>query len=290
MLTNLSATSAALSLGTRINIPTGTLRFPVLSALPVAYWVAGDTGIKQTSSVSWDKKYIDIEELAVIVPLPDSVYEDSGFDVWASIQPLLEGAIARAFDEAVFLGINAPGSFPVNLAAAATAAGNVVQAGTAAEEDGGLAADISDLMTTLDDDGYMADGGVAKTSLRGAVRRMSATPLLNRPGAVLTPDDWYGVPITYPMRGLWGTAAAAPEAIIGDFTNLVVGVRRDFTYKMLTESVITDNTGAIIYNLAQQDMTAMRLTFRAGYQVSNPINYDQPNAAARYPFAVLSHA
>ena len=290
MLTNLTATSAALSLGTRINIPSSTVRFPVLSALPLAYWVAGDTGLKNTSSVAWDKKYIDVEELAVIVPLPDSVYEDSGFDVWGSIQPLLEGAVARAFDEAVFLGINAPASFPTNIAAAAAAAGNTVTAGTASADDGGLAADISDLLTTLDDDGYMADGGIAKTSLRGAVRRESAAPLLNRPGAVLTPDDWYGVPVTYPMRGLWGAAAGTPEAIVGDFTNLVVGVRRDFTYKMLTESVITDNTGAIIYNLAQQDMTAMRLTFRAGYQVSNPINYDQPTASARYPFAVLEHA
>ena len=198
--------------------------------------------------------------------------------------------MARAFDEAVFLNVNAPASFPGGIVAGAVAAGNTVQAGTADADGGGLAAVISDLVETLEDDGYVPDGGIAQTGLRGAVRRMSAAPLLNRPGAVLTPDDWYGVPITYPMRGLWPTTAHAPKAIIGDFTNLVVGVRRDFTYKMLTESVITDNTGTIIYNLAQQDMTAMRLTFRAGYQISNPINYDQPNAASRYPFAVLDSA
>lgn len=288
MLNNLTDASAALALGTRINMPTGTLRFPVLSALPVAYWVTGDTGLKQTTTAAWDKKFIDIEELAAIVPLPDSVYEDTGFDVWASIQPLLEGAIARALDEAVFLGINSPASFPAGLAAGATAAGNTVVAGTADATDGGLAADISDLIATLENDGFMPDGGIAKTTLRGVVRRLSAMPINERPGQLLTADDWYGVPITYPMRGLWPAAAHSPEAIVGDFTNLVVGVRRDFTYKMLTESVITDNTGAIIYNLAQQDMTAMRLTFRAGYQVSNPINYDQPDPAQRYPFAVLT--
>jgi hypothetical protein len=67
----------------------------------------------------------------------------------------------------------------------------------------------------------------------------------------------------------------------------VIGVRQDMTYKLITEGVITDNTGAIQYNLPQQDMVALRLVFRAGYAVSNPINYQQGTEANRYPFAVL---
>ena len=53
--------------------------------------------------------------------------------------------------------------------------------------------------------------------------------------------------------------------------------------KVLDQAVIQDNLGAIIYNLAQQDMVATRCTFRVGWQVSNPINYDQPTEASRYP-------
>jgi hypothetical protein len=34
-------------------------------------------------------------------------------------------------------------------------------------------------------------------------------------------------------------------------------------------------------------MTAVRLTFRVGWQVSNLINNDQPNEANRYPVARL---
>ena len=59
------------------------------------------------------------------------------------------------------------------------------------------------------------------------------------------------------------------------------------TYKLLTESVITDGAGAIQFNLSQQDMVALRLVFRAGYAVSNPINLQNSNAATRSPFAVL---
>jgi hypothetical protein len=31
----------------------------------------------------------------------------------------------------------------------------------------------------------------------------------------------------------------------------------------------------------------MRVVFRVGWSLSNPINYDQPTEASRYPFAVL---
>jgi hypothetical protein len=52
--------------------------------------------------------------------------------------------------------------------------------------------------------------------------------------------------------------------------------------------VIQDQTGAIIFNLMQQDTSAMRLTFRAGWQVSNRINNEQAVEANRYPVASLT--
>ena len=42
-----------------------------------------------------------------------------------------------------------------------------------------------------------------------------------------------------------------------------------------------------VVNLPQQDMVALRLVFRVGWEVANPINYDQQTEASRYPFAVL---
>jgi len=55
------------------------------------------------------------------------------------------------------------------------------------------------------------------------------------------------------------------------------------------EGVIQDQAGAIVYNLMQQDMTAIRLTFRLGWQVSNLINNDQPVEGSRYPVGVLRY-
>ncbi len=53
MLTSLEARSAVLELGTVVPVARNQTRFPVLSALPTAYFVTGDTGLKQTTQAAW---------------------------------------------------------------------------------------------------------------------------------------------------------------------------------------------------------------------------------------------
>jgi hypothetical protein len=99
------------------------------------------------------------------------------------------------------------------------------------------------------------------------------------------------VPIVYPMRGLWPAAATgAAEAVLGDFSQAILGIRQDITYKLITEGVIQDGSGVIQYNLPQQDMVALRVVFRTAFQTANTLNYDNANASTRYPFAVIKQA
>lgn len=284
MLTSLATQSVVLELGTRIPMSRNQTRFPVLSALPTAYFVSGDTGLKQTTEAAWDNKFMYVEEIATIVPIPEAVLDDAGFDVWGSIQPLMESAIARTLDAAVIFGTSAPATWVTegNLVADAVAAGNVVARGTNTEgANGGLYADIVDLAATLWADGYTPNGAVGNITLRSRLLTDLDANGLPKPFPPVGAEPRYSLP------GLWPTGLSAAELLLGDWTQLVVGVRQDMTYKLITEGVITDNTAAIIYNLPQQDMVALRLVFRAAYAVSNPINYQQGTEANRYPFAVL---
>jgi HK97 family phage major capsid protein len=283
MLTSLQASSAIMALATHIPLSRSQSRFPVLSALPTAYFVSGDTGLKQTTEAAWANKYMYVEEIATIVPIPEAVLDDAGFDVWGSLKPLMEAAIVRVFDAAVIFGTNAPTTWATegNLVARAVSASNVIARGTNAAAAGGLHGDLSDLVATLEADGSIPNGAIGNITLKARLRQVRDTTGQTIPLPEDLPQPVYALP------GLWPSGSSAAELIAGDFTKIVVGIRQDMTYKLITEGVITDNTGAIIYNLPQQDMVAMRLVFRAAYAVANPINYQQGTEASRYPFAVL---
>jgi len=287
ILNDLQSDSAAMTLFRQIPMSRKQTRMPVLSALPTAYFVSGDTGLKQTTEANWANKYLNAEELACIVPIPDAVLEDTDFDAWGSVIPLCRQAIGRALDAAVFFGANKPATWPSEIVAAAISAGNTVQRGTNAAAAGGIYGDLSDLYSTIEADGYDVNGLASTTTYKGKLRNARSTQ-----GEAL--DDEFAAEIkdaiTYPMRGLWPTGAGAAEVVGGDFTQGILGVRRDIVVDRSQEAIIQDNTGAIVYNAFQQDMTLVRLTARFAFQVANTINYDQAVEANRYPFGVLHAA
>jgi HK97 family phage major capsid protein len=292
IITHLPSESAALTLFRSVPMSRAQLRIPAESALAVAYWVAGDTGIKQTTESNWTNLYLNAEELAAIVTIPEAVLDDADYDIWALIRPQLTESIGRALDAAIFIGTNIPASWPQAIVPAAVAAGNSAVDGTNAAAAGGIVGDFSDVFGKVEADGFDVNGVIANRSVKARLRNARATTgeaLANAP----SPDgtEVYGVPVTYPLRGLWpAPATGVAEAIVGDFTQGLIGLRQDITFKVLDQAVIMDNTNAVLFNLAQQDMVAVRVVARFAFQVPNPITYDQPVAGSRYPFGVLTHA
>lgn len=279
--------SAALSLFRQVRMSDRQQKLPVLSALPVAYFVDGDTGLKQVTEMAWTNKTLVVEELAAIVPVPDAVLDDANFDVWAEVRPRLAEAIGRAIDAAIIFGTNKPASWPAAIVPAATAAGNAVARGATAAQ-GGIAEDVNQVMAKVEEDGFDVNGFVTTRAYRSRFRGARGTdgqPIANvdAQGATL-----YGEPIRYALRGLWPSGLSAAELIAGDWTQGIIGIRQDITYTLATTGVIQDDTGAIIYNLFQQDMTALRVVMRVAWQVANPLTFEQANEANRYPFGVLT--
>jgi HK97 family phage major capsid protein len=292
VIKRLPLASAALSLFRHVTMARAQQRMPVMAALPVAYFVNGDTGLKQTSEAGWGNQYLNAEEVACIVPVPETVLDDTAFDIWGEVQPFMAEAIGRVLDAAVFFGTNKPATWPTAIVPAATTAGNTETEGTNDATTGGVAGDISDLFGKVEAQGYDVNGIVANRVYKGKLRNARSTTgeQLTTPeaGTEVQPagTSVYGVTVNYPLRGLWPTVGAGvPEMIVGDFTQGIIAIRQDLTYKILDQAVIQDASGAIQFNLAQQDMVAMRVVARFAWQVAQ--TPEPENVAGAYPFGVM---
>lgn len=278
--------SAALTQFRKVRMSRGQQRMPVVSALPTAYWVDGtnDAGLKQTTEVNWGNQYLDARELAVIVPVPQAVLDDADFDIWGEVQPLLIEAFGAAIDGAAIFGTNAPSGWPSSIVAQAIAAGNYVTEGTGSD----FAKDISAAMGKVETDGFDATGFWARRKVKQHLRdlRDSQGRPIYQDVANGSPATLYGEQITFVGNDAWVNNY---ELITGDPNYAILGLRQDISFKVFTEGVITDGSGAVVLNLMQQDSAAMRAVMRVGFQVANPINREN-SGNTRFPFAVVINA
>ena len=282
--------SAVLQMGRRLpNMTSRTQSMNVLDMLPMAYWVDGDTGIKQTTKMAWDRKKIYAEELAVIVPIPEAVLDDSDYNIWGEVQPRLVEAFGKKIDSAVLFGDEKPASWRSSIYDTATAAGAVVAATAETFTD---IMGVGGVISLVEESGFLPTGAMSAVKMRAILRGLkdaNGQPLFKTDMQGSTQYALDGVPMTFPMNGAFDPTRAL--MILGDFNQLVYSIRQDVTYKMLTEATIIDpSTKEIVYSLAQQDMVALRAVMRLGWEIPNPINAFQPDESKRSPFAVYKPA
>lgn len=260
---------------------------PVLSALAIAYFVSGETGLKKTTEVNWENVLITAEELAVIVPVPQTTFDDANLDIWAAIRPELVTAFGVAIDNAILHGINAPASWPTNISAGAIAAGNTIAFGAGDDFYDDVMTENGTL-TLVEQDGYEVNGHLARLTIKGILRGLrDADGGLIFSQNMQAANQYFldGQTLTFPKSGIM---PATRLLISGDWDALVYSLRQDMTWKVATEGVINDAAGNIVYNLFQQDMIALRVVMRLGWALPNPINRENIVEATRYPFAVLT--
>ena len=90
--------SVVLSNARKARMGTKTERQPVLDALPTAKFVDGETGLKHVSQFTFKNSKLIAEEVAVILPMPDSVVDDASVDLWSIARPLAAEAVGAAVD------------------------------------------------------------------------------------------------------------------------------------------------------------------------------------------------
>lgn len=281
--------STVLRMGRKLpNMSKKKYRMPVLDMLPVAYWVAGDSGFKQTSKMAWKNKYITAEELAVIIPIPEAVVDDADYDIWGEVRPRAVEALGKKIDGAVIFGVEKPDTWRDGLVDGATDAGNVVTLGASDDLYDKIMAEDG-VIAKVEESGFFPSGHMADITMRAKLRGLkdaTGQPLFRTGMQGTTSYSLDGSPIDFPRNGAFDKTKAL--MITGDFSQLVYSIRQDVTYKLLTEATIVDpSTKEVIYALAQQDMVALRIVMRLGWEVPNPINSLKSTEAERFPFAIL---
>ena len=270
--------SKALSMFKRLpNATSDKTKLRVLDTLPISYFVDETTnnGRKNITKMAWDKKFINIAELAVIVPIKENLLNDSSIDIWAQVRPRIEEAFAKKIDDAMFFGTGKPTEWRAGLVPSITTVGAEVN-----ETANGLYSDINDAMVKVEESGYNVNGILGGVGLKGKFRMM-----LDTTGQPLNTTEIGSIRREFMDNGVWDKTKST--LIVGDFSQAVYQIRQDITYKVLTEAVIQDpSDGSILYNLAQDDMVALRVTMRLGWEIPNPVNAEN-ETSARFPFASI---
>ena len=269
------------------NMTSNQTRMRVLDFLPTAYWVDGDTGMKQTTRQAWDNVFIEAAELAVIVPIPEAVLDDAEFDIFGEITPRVNEAIGQRVDSAIIFGVNRPRNWQNDIITLARQAGNNVAVGSSPDYYNLLLGE-GGVISKVEEDGFMATGALAAMTMRAKLRGIRAED-----GSLIFKSDMQGstnyaldgAPMYCPQNGAYDNTIA--QLIVGDFKQAVYSIRQDVTVKILDQGVIQDpTTKEIVYNLAQQDMVALRIVFRMGWALPNPATrMDEDRVGC--PFAYL---
>lgn len=269
--------SKALSMFRRLpNMTSDKTKLRVLDSLPIAYFVDESTnnGRKNLTKMAWDKKYINAAELAVIVPIKENVLNDISIDIWSEVKPRIVEAFGKKIDNAIFNGTDKPADWRAGLIP------SIVTAGAEVTEGDNLYSDINDVMTKVEESGYNVTGLLGGVGLKGKFRMLTDTT-----GQPIKGTEIDSLPKAFLDNGAWDKTKSI--LIAGDFSQAVYSIRQDVTYKVLTEAVIQDpSDGSILYNLAQDDMVALRVVMRLGWEIPNPVNALN-ETATRFPFANL---
>lgn len=291
----LPTTSVFLSLARQMpRMTSKQTKVPVMTGLAQAGFVTGDSGRKPTSNLSWDNVFINAEEIAVIVPIPEAVLDDASYDIWGEARPRIVEAFGKAIDQAVFFGTNKPSTWPDGIVPAAIAAGNVVKIGVDANADlydnilgeKGVIAKVE--QTGIGLNGYV--GALALRSMLRGARDKNGQPIFrasySNGNTGRMAYDIEGQPIMFPDNGSWDATSAL--LLAGNFDYARYAIRQDITFKVYDQGVITDGDGKVTLSLMENDCVALRAVMRIGWALPKPVN--PISGTTYYPFSVLTPA
>ena len=261
--------SAVLTLGRTITMPEGAMSVPIITVAPSASFV-GAGARKPVSMVEWTAEALEPEEIALTTWIPDVYIDDAGFPLWESVRAEASAAIARALDAAVLYGTGAPASYP--------SGGLAAIAGTAQTGTDALAA-IDAAASSIEATGLIPNGIAAGTAIGSALRK--AYREIAMPPSEAPTETIYGMQVV--RTSAWDSTKG--DAIVGDWTKLLVGVREDVRFELSDSATLTDGAGVVVVSAFEQDVTAARIFMRVAIAVAQPVQPDGSGTVVPFEFA-----
>jgi HK97 family phage major capsid protein len=251
--------------------PGNTRTIPALGTSVSVYWT-NEGAAKSSTQPGFSLVTQTLKKLAAIVPFTDEILEDSQINLTQLVSELFAEAVAKEEDLQFFNGTGSPWTGVMNT----SGINSVVQL------DGGTTPTptVEDLQAMID--------ATPSGALNGAKFYMHRTILsklrllrengdgtgafIFTPAAQGNPPQLLGYPVetsdALPSFSA-ATAASKPYVLFANLKQAAIfGDKRQLQVKVLDQATITDTDGSTDINLAEQDMTALRVVERVGYVVA----------------------
>jgi HK97 family phage major capsid protein len=227
-----------------------------------AYWV-NETERIRTSKAKLVTAEMTAHKLGLIVPVSQEWLKFGPQAFWAKVMPDMQAAIQKKIDEAVLLGIDAPG-VQGSVKGFAEKSGHAVQ--------GPINYDNMQKLQDLifDANGaYNVNALVSRRSNRSALSNAYQTQggtdvIIDRPFNK-NDNSYDGIPVIDSTLNTF----PAKTVLAGDWNNLYYAVPRGFEFSLSDTATLRtlENADGTPVDMFEQDMVALKVTFYFGYLI-----------------------
>lgn len=236
-----------------------------------------ELGLKSKQEASYEQYNLTHLEYTGIVPVSDTLLEDSAIDLWADLTNRFARANAKRQDELVFTENDTDDDVYGILNATGTAQISVGSSIDAFDGTDGVDA-LNEMMYAVPSPSMANGRFYLHRTLLGRIQRMKDDDGRHiwQPGidGGVSGTIW-GMPytLTEVMPSLTEVEEGDPFLIFGDLRNTIMSVRVPMQTQFFNTGVITDSDGDVLLNLMQQDAQAIRARVRMNQVHVHPEAY-----------------
>jgi len=231
-----------------------------------------EAGPKPATGAEYASVTLDIVKAATVVMYTEELIEDAIEDPTVLINNDVRAAFADYIDSNA-LGRNAAGTIVGSFNSELSETTQTVELGTTGDA---LARAISEAMGKVEANGYVPTGVIlandGRMHLRNARNTVETTMPVYSDGYTSPTNEMYGLPLRYTtnLQTFAGAAAAGRVVgIVGDFSQAVLGLRKDISLTFSDQATI--DVGGTLHHLWQQNKVASRWEWRGGF-VAHDLN------------------